>query len=227
MISKSPFKIKICYFIKSLLVKSIHKAQFKRYISTDYIDKKRAVELYDNLLINLQRWINLRIGIILCIVLYIFFQNPIIWILICVLLSYILNIFTYYPCRMIINYIFPLEYHNGSHKNYATIKDQSLINNYVPERPLKKENIGSYSPWKCPNCKKRNFIANRICAKCDFEHYWQCSKCATLNISDNLSCINCNIEKNASKKLLETWTCKNCKEEHENIFDECWKCAIN
>ena len=147
------------------------------------------------------------------------------------LLSYLLHIFTYDPCRIIINYIFPKAYHNGSNKNLwgktwlESKGNQIEIERYAPQKPIKMNNIGSYSPWKCPKCKKRNLIANRICSKCNFEHYWECADCSTLNISDNLSCIKCNREKNYSEYIREKWTCKGCQEEHENQFDTCWKCS--
>ena len=142
-----------------------------------------------------------------------------------------ITIIGYYPLRIIINMIYPKKYRNGSNKNYHlnsffwNPKEQRRkIRVYIPLKPIAKK-IGSYAPWECPKCQKKNFIANRICSKCNFEEYWECQKCDSLNISDNASCIKCNLKRGESDYLEEIWTCPKCKEENENIFTQCWKCT--
>ena len=223
------FSKKFCYFLSSLLVISSHKLQFKRYIATGIISKDDAFRLYDNLLFNLQYFLSKIFTVfagIICIILY---ENFIIFFLVSIITLFLSIIMTYYPCRIMINLIYPKEYHNGSNKNYLLkvnnfgLKDQTNIRKYVPFKPTLK-NIGSYAPWRCPECKKTNLIENRVCAKCDFEYYWKCYECETLNISDNISCVRCDMPKDRTQELRNTWTCNKCKEEHENIFTDCWNC---
>ena len=227
-----------CNFLSSSLVSTKHKIEFNRYLSTGVLNENTAIELYDNLLYNLQRKIAfstfMTIVIGGCIIgpWFGFDEGIVIILMISGFISYlIITIIGYYPLRIITNMIYPKKYRNGSNRNYhltfffnSTKEERKNIRTYLPSPPIAKK-IGSYAPWTCPKCQKKNFIENRVCAKCDFEEYWKCQKCDSLNISDNSSCIKCNLKRGESDYLEETWACPECKEENENIFTQCWRCT--
>ena len=230
---------KICYFLSSLLVSTKHKIEFKKYISTRELNEDTAIELYDNLLYNLQRKFSMTTWMtfimIFCFIAPWFELDDSIAkriLLLSILSMPAILIISYYPLRIIINMIYPKKYKNGSKKNYhlhslfflSTQEEIRNIKTYIPSKPLEQK-IGSYLPWECPKCKKTNLIANRICSKCNFEHYWKCQKCDTLNISNNILCIKCNLKKGESDYLEETWECPKCQEAIEKVFTECWKCT--
>lgn len=232
---------KISYnFIKSLLVSSKHKTQFERYISTGNIEKDIAIELYDNILYNLQLKITKIISWTAIIIVFILSRqhietpdddsgNFLVLVIVFILAWFVSIISTYYLFRILINRIYPKEYKNGSNKNYLlklwtsfNNKKSSKIKEYIPQGQFIK--IGESGVWKCVKCNKLNFKSKRICFKCNYEKNWECFKCYKLNISDNLSCINCNMKKDHSENLKMYWKCNECNEENQNTFTHCWNC---
>ena len=226
---------KISYnFIKSLLVSSKHKTQFERYISTGNIEKDIAIELYDNILYNLQLKITKIISWTAIIIVFILSLdddsgNFLFLVIVFILAWFVSIISTYYLFRILINTIYPKEYKNGSNKNYllkfyTTLNKSSKIMEYIPQIPL-LEKISEKGIWKCIKCQKLNFKSKRICFKCNYEKPWECFKCYKLNISDNLSCIKCNVKKDHSENLKKYWKCNECNEESQNTFTHCWNCS--
>ena len=225
-----------CDFIKTLLVSSKHKTQFERYKSTGNIEKYIAIELYDNILYNLQLRITKIISWTACIIVFIQSlerdrENYLVLLIVFTLAWFVSIIITYYPFRILINTIYPKEHKNGSNKNYLlkmytsfNNKKSSKIKEYIPQAPVLGK-IGEHGIWKCIKCKKINFKSKRICFKCNYEKNWECIECYTLNISDNLSCIRCNEKKNHSENLKMHWKCSQCNEEHQNTFTHCWNCS--
>jgi len=227
---------KISYnFIKSFLVSSKHKTQFERYISTGNIEKDIAIELYDNILYNLQLKITKIISWTAIIIVFILSLeddsgNFLVLVIVFILAWFVSIISTYYLFRILINTIYPKEYKNGSNKNYL-LKIYTTLNNksskimeYIPQAPL-LEKISEKGIWKCIKCQKLNFKSKRICFKCNYEKNWECIDCYTLNISDNLSCIKCNVKKDHSENLKKYWKCNECNEESQNTFTHCWNCS--
>lgn len=214
------------YLLSTSLVSSKHKAQFERYISTGNIEKNIAIELYDNLLFNMQIRISFVIVIIASMI-GLFIWGKAGFFIILFATMFLAHIITYHLVRIIINSIYPEKYKNGSNKNFLfqiwNTKKRRKIPEYIPRAPILKK-IGTYNPWECPECKELNLIEERICFKCKFEYYWKCIDCETLNISENITCIKCNIKKNYSENLRTNWKCNECNEENQNIFTTCWKC---
>jgi len=226
----------ICDSIKPYLVSRKHKTQFENYLATGNIDKDIAIELYDNILYNLQLRITKIISWTAAIIVFILSleweRNNFLFILIVFTLAWFVSIMsTYYPFRILINTIYPKEYKNGSNKNYLlkmytsfNYKKSNKIKEYIPQAPVLIK-IGKNGIWKCIKCNKLNFKSKRVCFKCNYEKNWECMKCYRLNISYNLSCIRCNVKKDHSENLKMHWKCNECNEEHQNTFTHCWNCS--
>jgi len=221
---------RICYFLSSLLVSSKHKAQFERYISSGVIDKEIAVELYDNLLFNFQQTVS---KIMMLPAAILFYDGGFLICVIGVMVTLLLSVLiTYYPFRIILNLIYPKEYKNGSNKNYLirfnlfNLENRKKLRKHIAMQPMLK-NAKHYisNPWKCPNCKNRHFTPSRVCRKCRFEKYWKCTHCSKINLPTNTSCVDCDMSKSESEYLIKKWICNQCKEEHQNLFTDCWKCG--
>ena len=226
----------ICDSIKSYLVSRKHKTQFENYLATGNIDKDIAIELYDNILYNLQiritKIISWTAAIIVFIISLEWERTNFLFILIVFTLAWFVStISTYYPFRILINTIYPKEYKNGSNKNYLlkmytsfNNKKSSKIKEYIPQAPVLMK-IGKNGIWSCVKCNKLNFKSKKVCFKCNYEKNWECMKCYRLNISDNQSCIRCNVKKDHSENLKMHWKCNGCNEEHQNTFTHCWNCS--
>ena len=221
----------MCDFIKIHLISYKHKAQFESYIATGNIDDDIAVELYDNILYNLQLQTTKTISLISFLI-SIFVWEIILFPIIVFITAWFSSInITYYTYRIFINKIYPNKYNNGSNKNYLLMiynpfknKESSKIQAYIIQRPVLAR-IGEYGIWRCIKCKKMNLKSKRTCFKCNYERNWLCIDCNTLNISNNLSCIKCNTKKNDSEYLKMHWKCNKCNEENQNTFTHCWKCS--
>ena len=226
----------ICDSIKSYIVSRKHKTQFENYLATGNIDKDIAIELYDNILYNLQiritKIISWTAAIIVFIISLEWERDNFLFILIVFTLAWFVSIIsTYYPFRILINTIYPKEYKNGSNKNYLlkmytsfNNKESSKIKEYIPQASVLIK-IGKNGIWTCVKCNKLNFKSKKVCFKCNYEKNWECMKCYRLNISDNQSCIRCNVKKDHSENLKMHWKCNGCNEEHQNTFTHCWNCS--